>query len=83
MLQFINALKPGHIFVLVVVFVLIFGASKLPEIAKNIGKSAKVLKKEIKDLTEEEAATDAVPAPKPADVADSITEVAEETTDKK
>lgn len=68
MLHFVGAFKPWHIIVLVVVFVLLFGASKLPEIAKNVGKSAKVLKKEMKELTDEEQPqAGAVPAPKPVD----------------
>ncbi|MDO5034073.1 MAG: twin-arginine translocase TatA/TatE family subunit [Actinomycetaceae bacterium] len=45
--------KPSHIIVLLIILILVFGASKLPEIAKNIGKSAKVLKKEMKELTED------------------------------
>ncbi|MDO5060293.1 MAG: Sec-independent protein translocase subunit TatA [Actinomycetaceae bacterium] len=71
MLHFVGAFKPWHIIVLVVVFVLLFGASKLPEIAKNVGKSAKVLKKEMKELTEEDAKPEGVPAPKPVDAVDA------------
>ncbi|EEH63362.1 twin arginine-targeting protein translocase, TatA/E family [Gleimia coleocanis DSM 15436] len=66
MLLFAGAFKPWHIFVLIVVLVLLFGASKLPEIAKNVGKSAKVLKKEMKELTEDDMKVESVPAPKPA-----------------
>lgn len=64
MLEFVR-FQAWHIIVLVIVFVLLFGASKLPEIAKNVGKSAKVLKKEMKELTEEDKPAE-VPAPKPA-----------------
>lgn len=46
--------KPAHIIILILVLVLLFGASKLPDIAKNLGQSAKVLKKEMKELTDEE-----------------------------
>ena len=46
-------MKPSHIIVLVVVLIVIFGAAKLPDIAKSIGQSAKVFKKEMKELTED------------------------------
>lgn len=43
-------MRPLHWFVLLVILVLLFGASKLPELAQSIGKSAKILKHELKDL---------------------------------
>ncbi|MBR6459687.1 MAG: twin-arginine translocase TatA/TatE family subunit [Actinomycetaceae bacterium] len=46
-------MKPSHIIVLVVVLIVIFGAAKLPDIAKSIGQSAKVFKKEMKELTDD------------------------------
>jgi sec-independent protein translocase protein TatA len=49
-----GAMRPWHIIVLVIVLILVFGASKLPDIAQNIGKSAKVLKKEMKELQEDD-----------------------------
>lgn len=57
-----GAFKPSHIIVFLIILIIVFGASKLPEIAKNLGKSAKVLKKEMKELTDEEQ-----PSPKPSD----------------
>ena len=42
-----------HFIVLLVVLIVIFGAAKLPDIAKSIGQSAKVFKKEMKELTED------------------------------
>ncbi|HLR44896.1 MAG TPA: twin-arginine translocase TatA/TatE family subunit [Brevibacterium sp.] len=42
--------EPIHILILVIVILLIFGAPKLPMIAKNIGKSLKVFKTEVDDL---------------------------------
>ncbi|EPD30479.1 twin-arginine translocase TatA/TatE family subunit [Gleimia europaea] len=52
-----GAFKPSHIIVLLIILIIVFGASKLPDIAKNLGKSAKVLKKEMKELTEDEEPT--------------------------
>lgn len=42
--------EPIHIIILLVVILLIFGAPKLPMIAKNLGKSMKIFKSEVKDL---------------------------------
>ncbi|QRV01701.1 twin-arginine translocase TatA/TatE family subunit [Arcanobacterium phocisimile] len=46
-------MKPSHIIVVIIVLIVIFGASKLPTIAKSIGQSAKVLKKELKELQDD------------------------------
>lgn len=47
-------MRPTHILILLLVLIIIFGASKLPDIARNIGKSAKVLKSELSDLSEDD-----------------------------
>ncbi|AOZ73217.1 hypothetical protein BK816_07865 [Boudabousia tangfeifanii] len=44
-------MRPSHILIIVIVLLLLFASSKLPELAKNLGKSAKILKDEAKDLT--------------------------------
>ncbi|ADH92948.1 twin-arginine translocase TatA/TatE family subunit [Arcanobacterium haemolyticum] len=46
-------MKPSHLVVVIFVLIIIFGASKLPSIAKSIGQSAKVLKKEMKELQDD------------------------------
>lgn len=46
--------RPAHIIALIVILVIIFGYKKLPDIARSFGKSAKVLKQEIKELNEDE-----------------------------
>lgn len=40
-----NALSPMHWFILIVVCLVVFGAKRLPDIARNIGKSIGELKK--------------------------------------
>ncbi|WP_152192810.1 twin-arginine translocase TatA/TatE family subunit [Georgenia satyanarayanai] len=50
------------IVVLVVVVLLLFGARRLPDVAASVGKSLKIFKKEVKELTDDE------PAPLPAPV---------------
>jgi len=42
-----------HIIVLLVVILLIFGASKLPDITRNVGRSMKIFKEEVKDLRDD------------------------------
>lgn len=46
-----NALKPWHIIVLLVVIILLFGANRLPDLARSLGQSLKIFKSEVKDLT--------------------------------
>ena len=59
-----GAFRPWHWIVIIVLLILLFGANKLPEIAGSLGKSMKVLKKEVKELKEEDA-----PAQKQAQIA--------------
>lgn len=48
-------MKPSHIIVLVIILVLLFGASKLPDLARSLGQSAKILKKEMRELQDDDA----------------------------
>ena len=45
---------PTHIVVLLVLVLLVFGSSKLPDIARSVGQSMKVFKKEVKELRDED-----------------------------
>ncbi|VEI12576.1 twin-arginine translocase TatA/TatE family subunit [Trueperella bialowiezensis] len=47
-------MKPSHVIVLIVVLLIVFGSSKLPEIARSIGQSAKVMKKELRELQDDD-----------------------------
>lgn len=67
--MFRNGLQPAHIVLLVVVILLVFGASRLPDIARSLGKSAKVLKEEIKDLRDEPTPPSAGQVPPVSDAA--------------
>jgi len=50
-----------HLIVLLVVILLVFGASKLPDITRNVGRSMKIFKEEVKDLRDDgDAVKDAV-----------------------
>lgn len=46
-------LQPTHILIIVVVLVLLFGASRLPEIGRGFGKSIAEFKKGAKEIPEE------------------------------
>lgn len=46
-------MRPIHWLVVLVVVILLFGAAKLPDLARNLGKSAKILKKELQDINED------------------------------
>ncbi|WP_158883839.1 Sec-independent protein translocase subunit TatA [Amycolatopsis anabasis] len=50
----LNGLQPWHLIILVLVVVLLFGAKRLPDAARSIGKSMKIFKAETKDMRGEE-----------------------------
>ncbi len=45
--------EPSHILILVIVLVLLFGAKRLPDSARALGKSMKIFKNEVKELNAE------------------------------
>jgi sec-independent protein translocase protein TatA len=45
-----SVLQPWHIFVLIGVLVLLFGAKKLPDAARSLGRSMRILKAETKGM---------------------------------
>jgi sec-independent protein translocase protein TatA len=49
-----GSLSPWHLLILVAVLVLLFGAKKLPDAARSVGRSLKILKAETKGLREDE-----------------------------
>ncbi len=67
-------LKPMEILLIVLVVLLLFGAKRLPDLAKSVGKSLKILKTEVRDNDDAQApvasappvATPPVAAPYPA-----------------
>jgi sec-independent protein translocase protein TatA len=48
-----GAMQPWHWIVLLVVVLLLFGSSRLPGLAKSVGQSMKIFKKEVRDLRED------------------------------
>jgi sec-independent protein translocase protein TatA len=49
-----GSLRPWHIAVLVVVLILLFGAKRLPDAARSLGKSMRILKTEVKGLSDDD-----------------------------
>jgi sec-independent protein translocase protein TatA len=49
-----GALRPWHIAVLVVVLVLLFGAKRLPDAARSLGRSLRIIKAETRGLADDD-----------------------------
>jgi sec-independent protein translocase protein TatA len=49
-----GALRPWHVAVLVAVLILLFGAKRLPDAARGLGRSMRILKAETKGLAEDD-----------------------------
>jgi sec-independent protein translocase protein TatA len=49
-----GALKPWHIIIFVVVLVLLFGAKRLPDAARSLGRSLRIIKAETHGLINED-----------------------------
>ncbi|MBI3212327.1 MAG: Sec-independent protein translocase subunit TatA [Mycobacterium sp.] len=45
-----GALSPWHWAILAVVIILLFGAKRLPDAARSLGKSLRIFKSEVKEL---------------------------------
>jgi sec-independent protein translocase protein TatA len=58
----LGGLQPWHWVIVIAVFVLLFGAKKLPDAARSLGKSMRIFKSEIKEMQSDSA-------PSPADAA--------------
>ena len=48
-----GTLRPWHIIVLVVVLILLFGAKRLPDAARSLGRSLRIIKAETKGLVDD------------------------------
>ncbi|BDM73135.1 hypothetical protein HEK616_66220 [Streptomyces nigrescens] len=51
-----NAFEPWHLFLIIAVLVLLFGSKKLPDMARGLGRSMRILKSEAKALKDDRAA---------------------------
>ncbi|MBO3102697.1 Sec-independent protein translocase subunit TatA [Cellulomonas fengjieae] len=54
-----------HVLIVLLVVLLLFGAKRLPDLAKSVGQSMKIFKHEVKDLRTDETATTTATVPPP------------------
>ena len=62
--MFGRGIQPAEIILILLVILLLFGAKKLPDLARGVGRSLRIFKAETKGLTEDEkAAESSMPTP--------------------
>jgi sec-independent protein translocase protein TatA len=59
----LGGLQPWHWLIVIAVFVLLFGAKKLPDAARSLGKSMRIFKSEIKEMQADSKPEGAAQAP--------------------
>ncbi|WP_456844073.1 Sec-independent protein translocase subunit TatA [Cellulomonas sp. P5_C6] len=57
----IRNLSAWHVLIVLLVVVLLFGAKRLPDLAKSVGQSMKIFKHEVQDLKTEDAPATTTP----------------------
>ena len=50
-----GGLQPWHWIIVIAVFVLLFGAKKLPDAARSLGQSMRIFKSEVKQMKDDDA----------------------------
>ncbi|MFE3827702.1 Sec-independent protein translocase subunit TatA [Streptomyces sp. NPDC059092] len=61
-----NGLEPWHLLIVAIVIIVLFGSKKLPDTARAVGKSLRILKSETKAMKEEgDRTVDAAVPPAP------------------
>ena len=50
--------EPSHILILLIVVLVLFGAKRLPDSARSLGRSMRIFKSEMKEMTAEENKAD-------------------------
>lgn len=49
--------EPSHVLILLLVIILLFGAKRLPDSARSLGRSLKIFRSEMKDLSKDDEKT--------------------------
>ena len=57
--------NPAFIIILILLIVLLFGSSKLPDLARNLGRSMRIVKKEFREMKAEDEASAQQPVQTP------------------
>jgi sec-independent protein translocase protein TatA len=69
-----NGLEPWHLIVVAIVVIVLFGSKKLPEAARGLGKSMRILKSEAKAMkSDDTSAASSSPSSTPTPAPDAIT----------
>ena len=55
------SLGPAEIAIIVLVILLLFGGKKLPELARSLGRSMRIMKSEVKEMQNDETDNSAAP----------------------
>jgi len=66
-----GSMSIGHWLIVLIVVVLLFGAKKIPELAKGLGQGIKTFKKEMEDDTPEKVEKKAEEEIKDAEISDN------------
>ena len=53
-----NSLKPWHLLVLAIVFLILFGSKRLPDSARSLGRSLRILKSEVQEMNKDDSSGD-------------------------
>lgn len=78
-----GGLQPWHWIIVIAVFVLLFGAKKLPDAARSLGKSMRIFKSEMKEMQSDAKPADDAPAkPIASERADTSAPTTEQSSDK-
>lgn len=70
----LGGLQGWHLLIVLAVILLLFGAAKLPALAKSMGQSARVFKGEMKAMKEDDAASASSTAAESPSAKDSSTD---------
>ena len=50
-----NSLKPWHLLVLAIVFLVLFGSKRLPDSARSLGRSLRIFKSEVQEMNKDDS----------------------------
>lgn len=75
-----GGLQPWHWLIVIAAFILLFGAKKLPDAARSLGKSMRIFKSEIKEM-QSDGDKPSTPLPESSGPATPATPVSSERVD--
>ena len=53
-----NSLKPWHLLVLAIVFLILFGSKRLPDSARSLGRSLRIFNSEVQEMNKDDSKED-------------------------